>query len=69
MSTDDGKRHVSEIAAQLVELRERLRALEVAANTVDYCYGRRPENFGVALRDLKDEAAKARELLAKAGQS
>lgn len=37
--------------------------LEVAANTVAYCYFKRPANFAVALRDLEFRAEEARELL------
>lgn len=53
-------------AVHAPELKDALHRLEVAANTVSYCYTNRPENFAVAMRDLVDEAARARALIAKA---
>ncbi len=41
-----------------------LRDLEVSANSLQYCFDRRPENFGVALTQLKADAERARAALA-----
>jgi len=41
-------------------LRKALEALEVAANTVVYCYAKRPENFAAALKQLQDDSEWAR---------
>jgi hypothetical protein len=49
---------------ELAKVRELLRAFGVAANTVDYCYRNRPENFAVALRELMEKEATVREALA-----
>jgi hypothetical protein len=54
------------LVAAAPELLEALRRLEVAANTADYCYRNRPENFAVALRELEIDAATARAAIAKA---
>lgn len=43
-------------SAAIAELVESAIRLEVAANTVSYCYSNRPENFAVALRELQDDA-------------
>jgi hypothetical protein len=43
-----------------------LQRLELSANTVAYCYDKRPENFAVALREMQDDAETARAALAKA---
>lgn len=43
-----------------------LRDLEVAANSLQYCFDRRPENFGVALTQLTADAQRARAVLAQA---
>jgi hypothetical protein len=51
------------------ELLEALRRLEVSANTVAYCYEKRPENFAAALVDLADNAAAARAAIAQASPS
>lgn len=48
------------------ELLAKLSNLEVQANTVAYCYDKRPENFAVALQSLKEAAEQAREIIAKA---
>ena len=53
------KRHEALVAAA--------RRLEVAANTVVYCYTRRPENFASALQAMNDDAAALRDVLAEAG--
>lgn len=45
---------------------EALRNLECAANTVDYCYTRKPERFAEALRDLREYAEAARAAIAAA---
>lgn len=43
-----------------------LRRLEVAANTVAYCYDKRPENFASALRGMQVDAEHARAVIAAA---
>lgn len=48
------------------ELYEALDRLEVSANTVAYCYSKRPENFAQAFQQLRDDAGAARAALAKA---
>lgn len=48
------------------DLMEALRNLEVSANSLQYCFDRRPENFGVALTQLTADAKRAREAIAKA---
>lgn len=45
-----------EVRAALSKLRNAAHNLEVAANTVDYCYDRRPENFAVAMANLRNDA-------------
>ncbi len=52
-----------QLAERIVELEAALLGLEVTANTLAYCYERRPENFAVALRDLNEHAALARAAL------
>lgn len=47
------------------ELLLALRNLEISANTVSYCYDKRPENFARSLRSLQDDAEHARTLIAK----
>ena len=47
------------------ELLLALTNLEVSANTVSYCYDKRPENFARALRALAEDAEHARNLRAK----
>ena len=49
--------------ARADKLEDALRDLEVCANTVDYCYCRRPSNLASALVDLRESAEKARALL------
>lgn len=48
---------------QNTQLVQALSNLEVAANTVSYCYAKRPANFAAALTDLEFRADEARELL------
>ena len=45
-----------------------LRHVEVTMSTAGYCYANRPENFALALRDLRLSAAEARAFLAKIGR-
>lgn len=45
---------------QKAKLREALHSLEVSANTVGYCYDRRPENFASALSELSRQTGLAR---------
>lgn len=52
------------LAAQAPAMLEAMCDLEVMANTLGYCYDKRPENFAVALREFKDAGAKARTILA-----
>lgn len=54
------------LIAAAPELLDALKALEVSANTVSYCYDKRPENFAVALHELMERAQQARDLFAKA---
>lgn len=49
-----------EMIKQYKELADKLHNLEVAANTVVYCYTKRPENFASALKELEEAAAAAR---------
>jgi hypothetical protein len=44
-----------------------LKNLEVAANTAQYCYDHKPENFAFAMSDLAEVAETAREVLAAQG--
>lgn len=53
------------LIAMAPDLLSMVHRLEVAANTVKGCLDRRPENFAMAMRELKDLAAEARELQAK----
>ena len=55
----DHQGHMAGVEA-IRQLRGLLHNLEVAANTVDYCYVNRPSNFAAALRDLRDAATAAR---------
>lgn len=58
--------HVSVSSAsddELTKTRDALRRLEVSANSVAYCYSKRPENFAGALQSLREDAAAAREVL------
>lgn len=48
------------------ELVEALSRLEVACNSVAYCYDKRPENFAVALCGMGHAAKDARAVLARA---
>lgn len=48
---------------QNAKLREALHSLEVSANTVGYCYDRRPENFASALSELSRQTGLARAAL------
>lgn len=48
------------------ELVEALSRLEVACNTVAYCYDKRPENFAAALCGMGHAAKDARAVLASA---
>lgn len=50
----------------ITKLVEKLSALEVAANTTDYCYRIVPKNFAMALKSLTDAADKARLAVADA---
>jgi hypothetical protein len=59
---------VAELRASRDELLSALHALEVAANTVAYCYEKRPENFAAALRDMQEAADAARAISAATGQ-
>ena len=54
------------LIAAAPDLLAALRNLEVSANTVDFCYTRHPDNFAVALRDLREYAEAARAAIAKA---
>ncbi len=54
------------LIAAAPDLLKALNSLEVSANTVRACYDRRPENFAMALQQLKDDAQLARAALAKA---
>lgn len=60
--------HIRAQAAEVAALREALHRLEVSANTVAYCYERRPGNFAVALQTLKDDATAARAALSGSGE-
>lgn len=51
------------LEAKVDRLAEALKDLEVCANTADYCYSKRPENFAVALRELRDSAERSRAAL------
>lgn len=57
-------------AATLAESAPRLLAalvnIECGANTLDYCYFHRQENFAAALRDLREYAQVAREAIEQA---
>lgn len=59
------REHARLAAADAARMMVILHNLEMAANTVDYCYLRRPENFAAALKSLNDEAANARAAIAK----
>jgi hypothetical protein len=59
---------VISLRASRDELAKALHALEVAANTVAYCYEKRPENFAAALRDMQEAADAARAISAATGQ-
>lgn len=48
------------------ELLEALKNLELSANSLQYCFDRRPENFGVALTQLTADAKIARDAIQKA---
>lgn len=54
------------LIAAVPELYAALDRLEVSANTVAYCYSKRPENFAQAFQQLRDDAGAARAALAKA---
>ena len=49
-----------------VLLAEALHNLEVSANSLQYCFDQRPENFGTALTQLAADAERARTALAAA---
>jgi hypothetical protein len=48
------------------QLMEALHNLEVSANSLQYCFDQRPENFGTALTQLAADAERARTALAAA---
>jgi hypothetical protein len=54
------------LIASAPELFEALHRLEVAANTIAYCYRNRPENFAMALQSLEQDAEHARSIVSKA---
>lgn len=54
---------MSDQQERIDSLEAQLHELEVAANTVAYCYDRRPENFALALTSLEREARYSRMLL------
>lgn len=58
--------HIHRLEGINDELLAALRALEVSANTVAYCYEKHPGNFAAALRDMDHFAESARTAIAKA---
>jgi hypothetical protein len=54
------------LMAAAPDLLEALSNLELSANTVQYCFDRRPENFGTALTQLTADAKRARDAIARA---
>lgn len=50
------------------ELVKALHNLEVSANTVRYCYDKRPENFASSLMQLEEDCEHARAALTAAGE-
>ena len=58
--------HLRALEANRQMLVEALSRLEVAANTVAYCYEKYPANFAVALSEMKDDAEAARTTLEQA---
>lgn len=52
------------LSRQISEMLVALKDLELSANSVQYCFDRRPENFGVALTQLEADAKRAREVIA-----
>jgi len=60
------EQQLREVTAERDRLRERLGAMEVAANTVGYCYRNNPANFAVALNALEDIALSVREAIDEA---
>lgn len=57
------------LLAAAPDLLSALSNLEVAANSAQFCYDRRPENFAAALEQLKADAEIARLVIAKAAGS
>lgn len=67
---NDAEREIDNLRAALAErgrmLGEaagKLRNLEVAANSVRYCYDKHPKNFAAALESLRFDAESARDFL------
>lgn len=63
--TEDGEYVDADVAQELYDA---LKNLELSANTVRYCYSKRPENFASALNRLQWSAQIAHEILAKADE-
>lgn len=60
-----GVRGAVEARDAVAELIEKSRRLEVTANSLRYCYSKRPENFASCFQQLDEDAAELRAALAR----
>lgn len=65
MTSEQAATRQAEHECMQQELIDALHALEVAANTVAYCYELQAGNFAAALQGMADEAERARSILAR----
>lgn len=62
MSVSSEIEQIAALKKQVDDLIKAAHALEVSANTVIYCYAKRPENFASALTGLQADANAVRAL-------